>query len=277
MPVSADLRKIISEFSPDQEKFQYSEIMESLRYARLIQQALLPRPESIHKLLKDYFILNIPKYVVSGDFYWISQKNEQIYLLAADCTGHGIPGALMSILGITLLSEVIRNDSSRQSNRILNSLRERVMDALHQTGEFNESKDGMDLSLCIIDHKENYLQYSGANNPLYIIRDDTLMEIKGDKMPIGINAICEEPFSVSYIEICKNDRLYMFSDGFPDQFGGPDGKKFKYRPFKKLLIDIHRKSMREQQRILKQTIKKWAGDNEQVDDILVIGHKITQT
>ncbi|MFO7923922.1 MAG: SpoIIE family protein phosphatase [Bacteroidales bacterium] len=259
----------------ERERVHNREIIDSLNYAKLIQQALLPSHKTMKKLLGDYFTLFMPKDVVSGDFFWAALKNRQTYIVAADCTGHGVPGALMSILGISFLNDVVRTDCSHMANRILNRLREKVMEALHQTGNFNESKDGMDLSMCIIDHDKSSLQYSGANNPLYIIRNNKLHEIKADKMPVGINAVDEETFSNNSVKIRKNDRIYMFSDGYPDQFGGPKGKKFKYRPFKQLLLDIHRKNMSDQHSVLYDTIVNWMGNNEQIDDILVLGFIIS--
>jgi serine phosphatase RsbU (regulator of sigma subunit) len=250
------------------------EILASLRYAGLIQQALMPSEQLMKRLLNEHFILFMPKEVVSGDFYWVTQRNRQTYIIAADCTGHGVPGALMSILGISFLNELIRSGSTDMAGRILNRLREKVMEALHQTGDFDESKDGMDLSLCIIDHERSNMQFAGANCPVYIIRDNTLLEISPDRMPVGIDAMFEEPFSTHDVEIIKNDRIYLFSDGYPDQFGGPAGKKFKYGPFKKLLLDIHQKKMQEQYDILKTSLVAWMGQNEQVDDILVMGFRI---
>ncbi len=270
-----DLNRGMGKYPTGQSDTRHKEMMESLRYAGMIQEALLPCRKLLKSLLSEYFVLFMPKSIVSGDFYWVTQKNRQTYIVAADCTGHGIPGALMSILGISFLNEIVRTSYSDTANRILNRLREKVMEALHQTGDFDESKDGMDLSLCIINEDKTSLQYAGANNPVYIIRDETLLEIKPDKMPVGINAISEEPFTCHDIEIVKNDIIYMFSDGFADQFGGPDGKKFKYRPLKKLLIDIHQEEMNNQHHILKETIVNWMGENEQVDDILVLGFKIT--
>ncbi len=271
MQESAGINNIVSSFQADPKNVHSKEIMDSLRYAGLIQQALLPTSQFLNKLLKDYFVLFMPQAVVSGDFFWATHKNKKAYIVTADCTGHGIPGALMSILGISFLNEVVKTDSSGMANRILNKLREKIMEALHQTGDFNESKDGMDLSMCIIDQENSGLQFSGANNPLYIIRSNELIEIKGDKMPIGINAVFEKPFTNKHIEIRNNDRFYLFSDGFPDQFGGPKNKKFKYRPFKQLLLDIHKSNMNDQHSILKETIINWKGDNEQTDDIMVLG------
>jgi serine phosphatase RsbU (regulator of sigma subunit) len=262
-------------FMPEPGNYTAREIMEGIRCAELIQRALLPPGQLLQKLLGEHFILFMPKQVVSGDFYWITQKNRKTYIVVADCTGHGIPGALMSILGISFLNEIVKTGSSDMAGHILNRLREKVMKALNQTGEFNESKDGMDLSLCIINNDMTNLQFAGANNPVYIVRDETLLEIKADKMPVGINALREEPFSSRDIEISKNDMIYMFTDGFPDQFGGPAGKKFKYRPFKKLLIDLHQRSMKDQHNVLRETFNSWLGDHEQVDDVLLLGFKIT--
>lgn len=257
------------------EKINNSEILESLRYARLIQSALLPSKAVMDKLLKDYFILFMPKTFVSGDFYWVSERNGKTIVVAADCTGHGVPGALMSILGISFLNEIVGDDNSGCANRILNKLREKVMEALRQTGDKCGSRDGIDLSLCIIDRIKEEAQFAGANNPVYLIRDNELIEYRADRMPVGINAVTEESFTNTVFKIRKNDVFYMFTDGLPDQFGGNSGKKFKYRPFKQLLTDIHVETMSRQKEILKDTLIKWMGENEQIDDILVIGFSIT--
>ncbi len=275
MRALAGLEKTVIRESPTCINTRNREIIKSLRYAGMIQKALLPSDNVMKRVLGDYFTLFMPKDVVSGDFYWVASKNGHSVIVAADCTGHGVPGALMSILGISCLKEVIVSDCTNRPNRILNQLREKVMEALSQTGDFDEAKDGIDLSMCIINHDRSELQYSGANNPLYIIRDGELLETKPDKMPVGVNAIDEEPFSNHLIRIRKNDKVYMFSDGFPDQFGGPRGKKFKYRPFKNLLLDIHLKNMQDQREILRETVTDWMGDNEQIDDILVLGFAIT--
>ncbi len=275
MRVPAGLEKIERQRTVACDNTRNREIVKSLRYAGMIQKALLPSDKVMKRVLGDYFTLFMPKDVVSGDFYWVASKNGHSVIVAADCTGHGVPGALMSILGISCLKEVISSDCTNKPNRILNRLREKVMEALSQTGDFNEAKDGMDLSMCILNHDRSELQYSGANNPLYIIRGGELLETKPDKMPVGVNAIDEESFSNHLIRIMKNDRIYMFSDGFPDQFGGLRGKKFKYGPFKNLLLDIHLRNMQDQRDILRETVTNWMGDNEQIDDILVIGFAIT--
>ena len=253
---------------------QKKEIIESLEYACLIQTALLPQPSSIHKTLLDCFILYLPKDIISGDFYWISEQGENVLFAAVDCTGHGVPGALMSILGITSLNEIVSNIDNIKANRILNQLREKIMKALHQTGQGGESKDGMDISFCIFNRKTKELQYSGANNPLYYIRRDILHEIKPDKMPIGVSGIEEKSFRNNVVKMKKGDVIYIFTDGFPDQFGGPKEKKFKYKPFKNLLLEIHNINMKEQKEILLSSFHDWKKSFEQVDDVLVIGVRI---
>jgi len=252
---------------------QRRELLSSIKYASFIQQAVLPDPIHISKILKDYFILYLPRNIVSGDFYYVTRKEEYIIAAAGDCTGHGVPGALMSIMGISFLNEILSGRGSLKAGSILNLLRERVMKALHQTGRDEENKDAIDMALCVFDPEKNELQFSGANNSLYHIRKKVLTEIKADCMPVGINAIEEESFSNQFIHLKKEDVIYIFSDGYADQFGGPDGKKFKYGPFKNLLIDISDKSMDQQREILEKAIKDWKGNEEQVDDILVFGIK----
>jgi len=253
---------------------QKKEIIESLEYACLIQTALLPQSSSIHKTLHDSFIFYLPKDIVSGDFYWTFEHEENILFAAVDCTGHGVPGALMSILGITSLNEIVSNIDFVKANRILNQLREKIMKSLHQTGQGGESKDGMDISFCIYNRKTKELQYSGANNPLYYIRRNILYEIKPDKMPIGVSGIEEKSFRNNVVKMKKGDVLYIFTDGFPDQFGGPKEKKFKYKPFKNLLLEIHNKNMKEQREILFSSFHAWKRDFEQVDDVLIMGVRI---
>ncbi len=226
-------------------------------------------------MLPEFFILFRPRDIVSGDFYWISEKNDKIIIAVADCTGHGVPGAFMSILGYTLLGEIANNYPITTAGSFLNKLRTKLKSALHQTGKDPETKDGIDMSLCIFDKKENTLQYAGAYNPLYIIRKDNLIIKKGDKMPIGIHYIKEVPFKNHKIKLKAGDVIYLFTDGYIDQFGGPLNKKYKIVPFRKLLLKIHKKKMYEQKRSLGKELNKWMDTNEQVDDILIIGIKIS--
>nr|HQH41893.1 SpoIIE family protein phosphatase [Bacteroidales bacterium] len=190
---------------------------------------------------------------------------------AADCTGHGVPGAFMSMLGVTLLNEIVNKEDTFQASLILDKLRENVKSTLSQTGKEDEAKDGMDIALCVADTQNKILQFAGANNPLYILREGELIEYKGDNMPIGIHAGEERPFTNHIIEVQSDDKFYIFSDGFADQFGGPEGSKFKTKPFKRLLQQIYTYPMEKQHEILFDTFLQWKGNLDQVDDVLVIG------
>lgn len=253
---------------------QNEEIRSSILYAKRIQNAVLPEERILNQILQDYFILFKPRDIVSGDFYWMARKNGKSIVVAADCTGHGVPGAFMSMLGVSLLNEIVNKYDDLKANQILDYLREDVKKTLSQTGKLDETKDGMDLALCIHDTENNRIEYAGAYNSLYMIRDCELIEYKADKMPIGIHAGVEVPFTNHEIEIQKGDAFYLFSDGYADQFGGEKGKKFRSKPFKRLLVGIHYKSMPEQKKILDKTIENWKGDFDQIDDMLVIGFRV---
>jgi len=252
---------------------QKQEITDSIHYAKRIQNAVLPREELLDKL-SDHFILFKPRDIVSGDYYWMTEKDGKTFVLAADCTGHGVPGAFMSMLGISFMNEIVNKSDNTEANLILNQLRENVVQSLHQRGEEGEQKDGMDLALCVIDIKTKKIQYAGAYNPLYLIRKGKLIEYKADKMPIGIYAEKDHSFTNNEIETQKGDTFYMFSDGYVDQFGGPRAKKFMSKKFKELLLNICPKSMKEQREILDRTIEEWKGQIEQIDDIIVMGFRI---
>jgi serine phosphatase RsbU (regulator of sigma subunit) len=250
---------------------QRRELISSLKYASFIQRAVLPDERMLQNNLADYFILLKPRDIVSGDFYYCSRMDELVIVAAIDCTGHGVPGALMSIMGASFLNEILSTRGPCKPSRILNLLRERVMNALHQRGEELENKDAMDMALCVFDTRSHELQYSGANNSLYHIRKKVLTEIKADKMPVGVNAIEEESFTNHSLQLKTGDTVYIFSDGFADQFGGPNDKKFKYGPFKELLVSISDHTMDEQKQELDKVIESWKGNASQVDDILVFG------
>ncbi|MCK4661496.1 MAG: SpoIIE family protein phosphatase [Bacteroidales bacterium] len=274
------LEKIIKERTSEIKKQrdeiseQKQSITDSIYYARRIQNAILPPKKNISEFLSDHFILYKPRDIVSGDFYWISQKENFIYIAAADCTGHGVPGAFMSMMGVAFLNEIVSKYDKIKANEILNYLRENVKNSLHQTGKKNEAKDGMDIALCAIDKTKYCLQYSGANNPLFIIRNNELIIYKPDKMPIGIHIRDYKPFTNNIINLKKGDLIYIFSDGYIDQFGGKSGKKFMSKNFKELLLNINQKPIKEQLEILDNTIEDWKKDTEQIDDILVIGIRI---
>ncbi len=252
---------------------QRREIAESLRYARVIQKAVFPMKKLIENSFHDHFILLMPKAILSGDFYWVNRKEREIYFAVADCTGHGVPGSLMSVLGISFLNELLARPCNYSANRLLNQLREKVMKALGQTGADDISKDGMDIALCILDEETGRLQYSGANNALYLVRKGEMMILKPDQMPVGINAVEEKSFSNHEIFLKNGDVIYLFSDGYPDQFGGPKNKKFMYNSFRSLLLSVSDLPLKEQKEILRTTITEWMGKQEQIDDILVMGVK----
>jgi len=275
--LAAKQRDLISE--------QKEELTDSIHYAYRIQSAVIPSDDYISELLSDYFILYKPRDIVSGDFYWIGKQNNKIIVLAADCTGHGVPGAFMSMLGVAFLNEIVNKENITSPAKILNRLRENIIKALKQKGQEGEAQDGMDVAAITIDTKTNKLEYSGANNPLYIITDRTLTkdenisgldglhEIKANKQPVAIH-IKMNPFTNHEIDLQKGDTIYMFSDGYADQFGGPYGKKFKYKPFKRLLLENINKPMNEQKEVLENRFDEWKGDLDQIDDVVIVGIKI---
>ncbi len=256
-------------------KQQNENITNSISYASRIQQALLPPDSFMDELINDYFVLFKPRDIVSGDFYWVGQQKNKIIVVAADSTGHGVPGAFMSMLGIAFLNEIVNKYDNLKANDLLNELRKLVITSLRQSTEIaHGSKDGMDLALSIIDKDKNEIQFAGAFNPLYLIRNNELIIYKADKMPIAIHRKSEATFTNNIVKIQKNDVLYMFSDGYIDQFGGPDDRKFMGNQFRELLLNINVKSMVEQKEILDNTILNWIGDGSQLDDILVFGIRI---
>ncbi|MFH2094538.1 MAG: SpoIIE family protein phosphatase, partial [Bacteroidota bacterium] len=256
---------------------QKKEITDSIHYAKRIQNAILPPEEYVNKNLPEHFILFKPRDIVSGDFYWAHEMGDRLIVAAVDCTGHGVPGAFMSLLGVAFLNEIVGKKLVTTAGSILDELRRGIINSLHQTGKEGGSQDGMDIALCIINLKEKEFEFAGANNPLIIVRYNqgkpVLEEIKGDKMPIGYH-ILNRPFSSHYGILNSGDQIYMFSDGFADQFGGQSGRKFKSRTFKNLLLENHSKPMDVQKSILDQTFKEWKGNFDQVDDIVVIGIRI---
>ncbi|MFH2094840.1 MAG: SpoIIE family protein phosphatase, partial [Bacteroidota bacterium] len=254
---------------------QKEEVEASIQYAKKIQHALLPPEEYLHNSLPEHFILFRPRDIVSGDFYWATEKEGKLVIVASDCTGHGVPGAFMSMLGVAFLNEIVNKMENIHAGIILDNLRDIVIHSLHQTGKFGESQDGMDIALCVLDLSSRRLEYAGAYNPLYMIRDGELIEFKADKMPIGYyHAAGDKLFTTNEIELQEKDRLYIFSDGFADQFGGPNGKKYKYSRFKELLLEIHEKPMIEQRQILDKTFIDWKNKHDQIDDVVVVGVRV---
>ena len=251
------------------------DLTDSIRYAKRIQDAILPDDDFMEKILPEYSILFKPRDIVSGDFYWTTQINNKLVITAADCTGHGVPGAFMSMLGVSFLNEIVNKKEVTQANEVLNQLKESVIKSLKQTGKQGEAQDGMDIALCIIDLETKKLQYSGAYNPLYIIRNKELIQFKADRMPIGIfTRKSTQTFTNHEIQLEKDDVIYMFSDGYVDQFGGERGEKLKAKNLQKILLEVAHLPMQEQNFVLEFELNKWQGAEPQIDDILVIGLKI---
>ena len=247
--------------------------LSSLRYAGLIQKALMPENEFLKGMFRDYFVLFLPRNIVSGDFYYAISNGHFFCIAAGDCTGHGVPGALLSILGISFLNEIIQSKSNLKANRILNMMREKVMKALHQTDTKFETKDSIDIGLCILEEGTRKLQFSGANRPLLLMRNGKLTEFRPDKMTIGLEPVKERPFTNITIETKPGDSFYLFSDGFSDQFGDITDKKFKYKNFKRIIESIAGLPMAGQKDYLESAFKEWKGKTQQVDDVLVFGFK----
>jgi CheY-like chemotaxis protein/serine phosphatase RsbU (regulator of sigma subunit) len=258
---------------------QKKKITDSIYYAQRIQNAVLPPVSLLEKVMPEHFVLFRPRDIVSGDFYWMTEKDGIAIIVAADCTGHGVPGAFMSMLGVAFLNDIVnkitfnKHFSSLHANEILNQLREYIINSLHQTGKSAETKDGMDIALCIVDFEHKHMQFSGAHNSLYLIRDGQLEVIEADKMPIGIYKTADTPFTNHEISLEKNDLLYIFSDGYYDQFGGSNNMKMFSANFRKRLVEICKESLPEQKRMLEEYYDNWKGSREQVDDVLVIGFK----
>ncbi len=247
------------------------DITDSIRYAKRIQNAILPPQESF----TETFILFKPKDIVSGDFYWLARTEKKQLIAAVDCTGHGVPGAFMSIIGHNSLNKIVKEYHISEPAAILDQLNRELIQTLHQQSEEDEVKDGMDIALISIDIETRELEFSGAYNPLYHIRNGELNEIKGDRTAIGRTSQQVQKFTNHSVKLQKGDMVYIFSDGYADQFGGPEGKKFKYSTLKKLLMDIREKPLGEQRNILDSTLEEWKGRLEQLDDILIIGCRIS--
>lgn len=250
------------------------EVMDSIHYAQRLQTAILPTSQYIYENLRDSFILFRPKDIVSGDFYWMTDVDGKVYVAAVDCTGHGVPGAMVSIVGANGLNRCVKEFNLRKTGEILNKLRELVIETFNSS-HGGEVKDGMDCALIAIDKNTRKIEFSGANNPLWIVHKNTaeVQEIKGDKQPIGKfdHAV---PFSTHEVQLEEGDCLYFFTDGYADQFGGMKGKKLKYRPFQEMLIKNMHLPMHEQKSLIEDAFIEWMSDFEQVDDVCVIGLRV---
>jgi serine phosphatase RsbU (regulator of sigma subunit) len=257
------------------------EITDSINYAEKIQLALLPSLSLLNLNIPENFVLYKPKAIISGDFYWFTEVEQHFVIVAADCTGHGVPGAFMSILGITLLNEIVNLRGVMKVDAILNELRDKIISSLSQSGASTQQKDGMDIALCIIEKSTKILHYAGAHNPLYIIQKNQstsiyeLSEIKADRMPIGAYPKDNQSFKSNSIQLKANDSIYLFSDGYTSQFGGEKNDTFKLKRLRSLLLSIQNESMAKQKEIIESTLTNWQGKNEQIDDILILGIKIS--
>lgn len=261
-------------YANQQLAYQKKQITDSIEYASRIQSAMLPPSEIISGIIPEHFIFFKPRDIVSGDFYWISEKEGKTIVAAVDCTGHGVPGAFMSMLGFAFMSEIINKEKSLIPNIILNQLREYVKESLHQTGRENETKDGMDVALCVIDQENKNLQFSGAYNSLFLFRGTELITLKADRMPIGIHLAEKTSFTNHEINFLPGDCIYIFTDGFIDQFGGDEGRKFKIKAFKELLKSVQNLSINDQYKAIERKFYEWKGNYEQIDDILIIGIRL---
>ncbi len=253
---------------------QKKEITDSIQYASRIQRAILPPDELVQQVFSDYFILYRPRDIVSGDFYFVAQHANKTIVAAADCTGHGVPGAFMSMLGMALLQEIIGKLEELRADIILNELRRLLIRSLHQNQMSYSTRDGMDMSLYIIDNQSRKISFAGANNPLIIVRDGEVFELKADRMPIGIYEKMDMAFTEKTFDAVLGDMIYSYSDGFQDQFGGPEGKKFMSKRLKELLASCASLPCTQQIEIIEKSFHEWKGDNPQIDDVLVIGVRV---
>ncbi|QQS52467.1 MAG: response regulator [Bacteroidota bacterium] len=253
---------------------QQNDILGDIRYSKRIQNSVLPTQELLQEIIPDHFILNLPRNIVSGDFYWVGRHHDHRAIAVADCTGHGISGALMTMAGMAFLNDIMGKPTHLMAHEVLFELRKMIMHLLKQKGNDGEASDGMDISLTLVRPDNKKMYFAGANNPVYIVRNGQLEVIKGDRMPIGIHLNFERPFTLVEIDIEPGDMVYLFSDGFADQFGGPHNKKFRYQAFQNLLFEIHQKPLEIQKSILEKTIIEWKGHHLQVDDMMVLGYKI---
>ncbi|MEN8201553.1 MAG: YfiR/HmsC family protein [Bacteroidota bacterium] len=262
---------ILLQSQRDQIAYQKKHITDSIQYAKKIQTAILPSLELFTDKV-EHFVLFKPRDIVSGDFYWVEEIEGNLIIIAADCTGHGVPGAFMSMLGVSMLNEIVLNEGISRPDKILNALREKIIVALRQEPD-SMIKDGMDMTICVLDRSRKKLLYSGAENPLCHISDGELNLVKGDKMPVAIHEVME-PFTLHELDLKSGDTFYTFSDGYADQFGGSKQKKFMIKNFRNQLLSIQDLPMIEQGRRLDEVFEEYRSDLDQVDDVVVIGVKV---
>ena len=254
-------------------EISHKKIIHSVNYAKRIQAAMLPASDLFTEHFEEHFIFYRPKDIVSGDFYWAKKVDDILYYAVADCTGHGVPGAFVSVLGISLLNEIVANNKDFSTAQILDELRDSIKTSLKQKDIKSNSKEGMDIALCAININTNEMQFAGAYNPLYVIRGGNLIELKADRQPIGVHRK-EKDFTNNIINLQKGDIVYLFSDGYIDQFGGDLKEKFKTKRFKKLIIENSNMSLSEQYQSIEQTFDKWKAEVKQIDDVAILAVKI---
>lgn len=274
------LQKVEIQSQKDTLEIKNRETTDSINYAKSIQSALLPSEEKFNSHFKDSFVLFQPKDIVSGDFYWIYTKNDIVYYVTADCTGHGVPGGFMTMLGLSFLDQIITVQNIQDPAEVLNLMRDKLINALNQSGRVVENKDGMDITICRLDKKQYQLTYASANNNVYIVRNNKtheagkeFIELKADRQPCGYSHL-NKPFTSHVMVLKEGDCVYTFTDGFADQFGGPKGKKFRYKQFEQILMTNSHLLAEDQKNELITANSSWRGTLEQVDDILVVGVRI---
>jgi len=253
----------------DQIGYQKRHIEDSIMYAKRIQTALIPSLELFSDKL-EHFVLYKPLAIVSGDFYWVSAQTNPQVIISADCTGHGVPGAFMSMLGVTLLNEIVNGKHILMPDQIIENLRQGIIKSLKQVADEDSIKDGMDIAVCVVDFEKNILWYAGANNPLYLVRNGELTHYRADRMPVAIHYKME-PFTLHKIDLQKGDAFYIFSDGYADQFGGPQQKKFMSLQLRETLVAMAGKPMLQQGERLNEIFEEWRGGSPQIDDVTLIG------
>jgi serine phosphatase RsbU (regulator of sigma subunit) len=269
----SEMKSAYSEIEIQRSELQLrnKDLTDSLNYARRIQAALLPSEHHIRRIFPDYFIYYRPKHIVSGDFYWFSERDDKYFIAAADCTGHGVPGALMSMIGLELINKIINEMKVDDSDQVLLTMNRELESAFFKEESGKPIiKDGIEMSICIIDKKTRVMEFSGAFLPVYIVRDDKLIEIKGDKKNV-VQSFAMVSFNRSTFTLQEGDLLYLFSDGYADQFGGPENKKFMYRRLRHILLTISKYPLPDQQRILDETIDSWMEGHDQIDDMMILG------
>ncbi|MGL4598115.1 MAG: tetratricopeptide repeat protein, partial [Bacteroidia bacterium] len=250
------------------------DITDSITYARRIQTAMLPPADAFKNWFADSFVLNRPRDIVSGDFWWVNERDGALLFAGADCTGHGVPGGFMSVMGAAFLNEITTENGITAPDEVLGILRHKLIGSLHQQGDQARTQDGMDIVFCKYTKQTRQLEFACANNPLWIARNGELLEFNADKFPVGIHHGELKAFSKQTVTLEPNDQVYIFTDGFADQFGGPQGKKIKYKQLREVLLSDSAKAMHEQQQKLERTFDDWRGTLGQVDDVLILGIRI---